>query len=67
MEATNYTHAVTYYNYKVKAWRSRRFTTEAAATEFFNVRMARALKNTPTLSSGWASLVIAQTPRMRTL
>ena len=67
MDTTNYTHAVIYWNYKVKDWRKRGFTNEADAVEFYNVRMTRALKNAPTLSNGMISLVQAQTPKMRTL
>ena len=65
MDSTaNITYKVTYWNYKAKAWKVRRFTTEEAATEFFNVRMARALKSAPALSNGYTSMVQALTPRM---
>jgi hypothetical protein len=66
-ETANHTHAVIYWNYKVKAWRKRNFDNKADATEFYNVRMDRALKNAPTLSSGWTSTVQACTPKMITL
>ena len=64
---TTYTHGVIYWNYKVKAWRKRNFDNKADATEFYNVRMDRALKNAPKLSNGMISLVQATTPKMRTL
>jgi hypothetical protein len=64
---TTYTHGVIYWNYKVKAWRKRNFDNKADAVEFYNLRMDRALKNAPTLSSGWTSTVQASTPKMITL
>ena len=67
MDTTASTHAVIYWNYKVKDWRKRCFTNEADAVAFYNVRMERALKNAPTLSNGMISLVQACTPKFRTL
>lgn len=61
------THAVIYWNYKVRDWRMRKFSTLEAATEFYNVRMERALRNAPKLSNGWVSDVQTLTPKMRTL
>ena len=67
MDTLTYTHTVIYWNYKVKAWRLSKFTNEAAAVAFYNVRMERALNNAPKLSNGMISLVQATTPKMRKL
>jgi hypothetical protein len=66
-QSAHYTHVVVYWNYKVHAWRKKGFTNEADASEFFNVRMTRALKTAPVLSNGYTSMVQALTPKMHTV